>query len=384
MSDSNKNIFPINFIDLKAQQQPIRANIEQALLGVLDHGCYIGGPEVAQLEHELQKFCGVKHAITCANGTDALSLALLAKGIKTGDAVFVPSYTFAASVEVIAYCGATPIFVDVDKHSFNIDVASLEQAILKAKEHNLQPKAIVAVDIFGLPADYNAINILAQKYCLWVLADSAQSFGAEYHNQKVGTLGLITTTSFFPAKPFGCYGDGGCIFTDNDELNEAMRSYKSHGQGDSRNHFIRVGVNSRLDSFQAAVLLEKLKIFPAELTHRQAVADAYREMLSSSIRCPVVPSTSTSSWAQYTIVLPENINRNELAMQLKDKSIPTAVYYDIPTHKQPAYSEFTKFSPSLENTDYLSQHVISLPMDGYLSMEKIKYISDNVNLLVDK
>lgn len=376
----------INFIDLPIQQAGIRRNIEQRLLAVLDHGRYVGGPEVAQLEQELSKFCGAKHALTCANGTDALTLVLLAKDIQAGDAVFVPSFTFAASAEVVAATGATPVFVDVNKEDYNISLQSLEQALALAKSKNLNPKAIIAVDIFGLPANYSELNSFADKNSLWILADAAQSFGASLDNKKVGMYGVATTTSFFPAKPLGCYGDGGCIFTDDDNLAEIICSLKSHGQGDSgtaRNHFVRVGLNSRLDSFQAAVLLEKLKIFPDELKHRQSVADAYSEMLSKDIIKPKVSSNKTSSWAQYTLILPEYCDRAKVIEHLKAKGIPTAVYYDIPVHKQPAYEQFAAVSPELPNTEYLAKHVMSLPMDGYLTMDKIAYIVENLNAILN-
>lgn len=376
----------INFIDLQAQQSHIRDNIELSLKKVLDHGMYVNGPEVKEFELELAKFTGAKHVLSCANGTDALSLVLLAKDIKAGDAVFVPSFTFAASAEVIALCGATPIFVDVCPDSFNISISSLKEAINIATQHNLLSKAIIAVDLFGLPADYENLSKIAQEHNLWILADAAQSLGGGISNKKVGTFGLATSTSFFPAKPLGCYGDGGCIFTNDDKLAEDLDCLKSHGQLKSnRSEYVKIGTNSRLDSFQAAILLEKLKVFPAELIHRQKVADCYATYLDSSIRVIKLDDKNkvTSTWAQYTIVLPEHIDRDLLASKLKQEyNIPTAIYYAKPLHRQQAYLEFAKLSPNLPITNKLSKHVLSLPMDGYINLDTVKYISESINMLI--
>lgn len=376
MSQKQTNI---NFIDLQAQQQKIRSNVEQALNKVLDHGKYVSGPEVSELEERLSEFCGAKHVLTCANGTDALTIALQSKNLALNDAVFVPSFTFASTAEVVASLGAKPIFVDINKDDFNMNVNSLVQAIEHVKNQGLKPAAIIAVDLFGLPANYKEISNIAKQHEMWVLADAAQSFGASYYGQSVGTLTELSTTSFFPAKPFGCYGDGGCIFTNDDNLAEIITSIKNHGLGKERNTYVRIGTNSRLDSFQAAVLLEKLKVFPAELKHRQSVANAYGELLHSSVVTPVLDSNLTSAWAQYTLVLPETVSREKVLANLSEKGIPTAVYYATPLHKQPAYLEFAKLSPELPNTDYLSRHVMSLPMDGYISMDKIEYIVSNLN-----
>lgn len=375
------SIDKINFIDLNAQQAMIRPQVEQALINVLNHGRYVNGPEVDELEQQLSELTSVKYALSCANGTDALSLVLMAKNIKAGDAVFVPSFTFAASAEVVAHQGATPVFVDVDLDSYNMSVASLVQAIEYAKNKKLTPKVIIPVDIFGLPANHAEILKVAQEHELWVLSDAAQSFGAKYQGKSVGKFGLATTTSFFPAKPLGCYGDGGAIFTDNDELAKVIKSLKSHGQGEHRNHYVRVGVNSRLDSFQAAILLEKLKVFPNELKHRDSVAAAYSEILDNSIKTPKVESAlgTTCTWAQYTVTLPEDVDRNKVIEHLDSQKIPSVIYYDTPIHKQPAYEKFVEFSPPLNNTDYLSKHVLSLPMDGYLSIEKVNYIAQSLN-----
>lgn len=374
----------INFIDLPAQQKKIRANLEKALCKVLDHGQYVSGPEVRELEHNLSLFCGAKHVLTCANGTDALSLVLLAKNIKPGDAVFVPSFTFASTAEVVAAMGATPIFVDINKDDFNMSAVSLSEAIAVSKQHGLNPTAVIAVDLFGLPANYSALSKVANQHDLWILADAAQSFGATLDGANVGNMGYFTTTSFFPAKPFGCYGDGGAIFTNDDDMAEVLASLKSHGQGKDRNTYVRIGTNSRLDSFQAAVLLEKLKLFPDELKHRQSVASAYNEFLADSIITPKLKANQTSAWAQYTVILPESVDRDRLAVQLAHKNIPTAIYYKTPLHQQPAYLTYAEKSPKLVNTEYLSKHVISLPMDGYIDLEKIKFISDSINQFIDE
>lgn len=372
----------INFIDLHAQQVKIRSNIEGAINTILDHGVYINGPEVKEIENNLIEFCGAKHALSCANGTDALILVLLAKNIKAGDAVFIPSYTFTATAEAVALVGATPVFVDVDKISFNMHPDSLLSSIEVAKKHNLQPKAIIAVDLFGRPADYEKIDKIAKMYDLWVLCDAAQSFGSQVGNKKVGTFGLATTTSFFPAKPLGCYGDGGCIFTDDDNLAQIITSIKSHGMSSCRSEFIKLGINSRLDSFQAAVLIEKLKVFPQELQHRQSVANSYAELLHNKIITPGLPSNVLSTWAQYTIILPETVNRDDTAAKLKEKGIPTAIYYAKPLHQQTAYQCYAYLGVELPHTEYLSKHVLSLPMDGYLTLDKIKYITQGLNNLI--
>lgn len=381
--EQESELLPINFIDLKAQQVGIRAGVNQAIARVLDHGRYVNGPEVHEFEQKLVELTGAKYVLSCANGTDALTLVLLAKGIKAGDAVFVPSFTFAASAEVIAYQGATPIFVDVNKETFTMDLDSLERAILLVMNNpDLNPKAILTVDLFGVPANYDAIQQIAEKYNLWILSDAAQSFGASYKNKKVGCFGLATTTSFFPSKPLGCYGDGGCIFTNDEELATEILYLKSHGQGDKLNHFVRIGQNSRLDSFQAAILLEKLKVFPAEIRHRQSVADTYAELLSDAIKTPQLSNDFISVWAQYTITLPESVNRTKVINYLKENNIPTVAYYETPLHKQPAYAKYKEFSPDLPNTEYLSKYTLSLPMDGYLSIDKIRYIAEHLNKII--
>lgn len=358
----------IPFIDLAAQQEKIRTNLEKAMLKVLDHGHYIMGPEVEELEEALSDFCGAKHVISCSNGTDALAMGLMAYGMGPGDAIFVPSFTFAATAEVVAWCGATPIFIDSLDTTFNMDPKNLEAGIQKAKKEGLSPKGIVPVDLFGLPADYDAILPIAEKNNLWVMCDAAQSFGASYKGKRVGTIGNLTTTSFFPAKPLGCYGDGGAIFTDDAALAEKLRSIRVHGKGSDKYDNVRIGLNGRLDTLQAAILLEKLKVFPDELQARQETADFYTEHLKGCVQVPHLPAESRSAWAQYTVVLPDPIDRNDLMRRLKEEGVPTVVYYVKPLHLQTAYKNFpTATDGGLPVSERLSHRVLSLPMSGYVS-----------------
>ena len=367
----------MQFIDLKAQQERIRPQIDMAIKRVLDHGVYIMGPEVYELEEQLAEFCGVKHAITCANGTDALGLGLMAKNVKSGDAIFVPSFTFAATAEVVAWMGATPIFIDSLEDTYNIDPKSLQQGIQTAKKLGLNPVGIIAVDLFGQPADYDAIQEIADEHNLWVIADGAQSFGASYKGRKVGNIGDIATTSFFPAKPLGCYGDGGAIFTNDDGLAAIIKSLRVHGQGADKYDNVRVGMNGRLDTIQSAVLLEKLKIFPDELAARQRTADAYGEALKDIVRVPFVVKDVTSTWAQYTVKLPKNSDRNKLIADLKEAGIPTVVYYVKPLHLQTAYKHYpTATGGYLPVCEMLANEVLSLPMSGYVNStvcERVNY-----------
>jgi len=367
----------IQFIDLKAQQNRIRPQLDEAIKRVLDHGQYIMGPEVKELEEKLAAFCGAKHAITCANGTDALQLVLMAQGIGSGDAVFLPSFTFTATPEVVALLGAEPVFVDVLPDTFNMDPASLHKGIQAAKEKGLTPRGIIPVDLFGQPADYDALEPIAQENELWVLCDAAQSFGGSYKGRKIGSLGDVTATSFFPAKPLGCYGDGGCVFTNDDKMADILRSLRVHGKGTDKYDNVRIGVNSRLDTLQAAILLEKLKIFPGELKAKQKVADAYGAALSDFAQTPVVLENCTSTWAQYTLVLPAGTDRSALQTQLKEQGIPTAVYYPLPLHQQEAYKNCLT-AGDLTVSEALSARVLSLPMSGYLSDDDVNYVVDKI------
>ncbi|MBB1323760.1 DegT/DnrJ/EryC1/StrS aminotransferase family protein [Shewanella sp. SR43-8] len=359
----------MQFIDLAAQYQHLKTKIDQRIQTVLDHGHYIMGPEVQELEQELAKYVGVKHAITCANGTDALTLTLMVLNIKPGDAVFCPTFTFFATAEVIAYEGATPIFVDSNEATFNICPIDLEKRIQATiAEGKLIPKAIIAVDLFGLPANYPEIQKLADKYNLKLVEDAAQGFGgsicdAEGNVKRAGSFGDLATTSFFPAKPLGCYGDGGAIFTDNDEYAELLKSYRVHGKGKDKYDNIRIGMNSRLDTIQAAILLEKLAAFPTELINRNKAADNYQKTLSAKYQTPQVPKGYVSSWAQYTLV---SANRDEDMAEYKAQGIPTMIYYGTCMHEQTAFSHLDYKVGDFPVAELLAKCVFSLPMHGYL------------------
>lgn len=356
----------INFIDLAAQQAGIRSRLDQAIAKVLDQGNYIMGPQVKEFEKGLAAFCGSKHALSCANGTDALSLALMALGIKQGDAVFVPSFTFAATAEVVPFAGATPIFVDVHPDTFNMDVASLKRAILEAKRLGLTPKCVIPVDLFGLSADFDAIFAVARENGLFVIDDAAQGFGARYKGKVVGSIGDITTTSFFPAKPLGCYGDGGAVMTDSDELAHLIDSFRVHGKGSHKYDNERIGMNSRLDTLQAAVLIEKLAIFGEEIEKRQAVAARYNAAFANHFVTPTVPEGCVSTWAQYTLKTTSEADRAALQEKAKVAGIPTVVYYPVPLHLQTAFRDFPRDPNGLPVSEDLARRVISLPMHPYL------------------
>ncbi|MBS0526214.1 MAG: DegT/DnrJ/EryC1/StrS aminotransferase family protein [Proteobacteria bacterium] len=355
---------PIAFIDLAAQRRRISEEIDRAIAKVLDHGAYISGPDVGAFESKLAAFSGSRFAVSCGNGTDALQLVLMAKGIGQGDAVIVPDFTFTATAEAVALVGATPIFVDVQAADFNIDAGQLGDAVDLARSKGLNPRAVIAVDLFGLAADYDALNTFCKDHDLLLIADAAQSFGGSYRGRKVGTLAPVTTTSFFPAKPLGCYGDGGAILTDDAELVAVLKSLRVHGQGSDKYDNVRIGVNSRLDTLQAAVLMCKLDIFADEIAARQVVAARYADALGNRVVTPTVPSHSESVWAQYTIRLP-GADRNAVAAKLKAAGVPTAVYYPKPLHRQTAYRQFPATN-GLAVSDRLSHEVLSLPMHPYL------------------
>lgn len=362
----------MQFIDLKTQLELIRPQIDAAIKRVLDHGAFIMGPEVHAFEKQLAEFCGAKHAISCANGTDALGLGLMAKNVGPGDAVFVPSFTFAATAEVVSWVGATPVFIDSLEDTYNMDPKSLELGIKQAQKLGLKPAGIIPVDLFGQPADYDAIQAIADEYGLWVMADGAQSFGASYKGRKVGNIGDVATTSFFPAKPLGCYGDGGAIFTNDDDLAAIIKSLRVHGQGSDKYDNVRIGMNGRLDTIQAAILIEKLKIFPDELIARQKTADAYNEALKDILKVPHVIDGATSAWAQYTVLLPQHIDRSKLMSNLKEAGIPTMVYYVKPLHLQTAYKHYpTATGAPLPVCEKLSARVLSLPMSGYVGGDEV-------------
>ena len=355
----------IPFIDVAAQRRRLGGAIDAAVTRVLGHCQFILGPEVRTFEAELATFCGARHAVTCASGTDALVLALRAMGIGPGDAVICPSFTFCATAEVAALVGATPVFVDVDAATFNIDANRIAGAIAAAKSAGLTPKAIIPVDLFGLAADHTAIAAAAKAEGLFILDDAAQAFGATFNNRRLGTFGHATATSFFPAKPLGCYGDGGAVMTDDDAMADVLRSLRMHGQGTDRYDNIRIGLASRLDTIQAAILIEKLKIFPDEIEARNRIARHYSEALGDIVIVPKVPPGSTSVWAQYTIRVAGG-RRDRLAAALKAEGIPTAIYYPIPLHRQQAYKQYPVGEGGVAVSDRLAAEVISLPMHAYL------------------
>jgi dTDP-4-amino-4,6-dideoxygalactose transaminase len=366
---------PIPFIDVGAQRRRLGRAIDDAVARVLAHCQFILGPEVRALESELAAFCGARHAITCASGTDALRLVLMAWGIGPGDAVICPAFTFCATAEVPALCGATPVLADVDAETFNLDPASFERAIATAKKLGLKPRAVIPVDLFGQPADHDAIAAVAEAHGLFILDDAAQSFGAAYKNRKLGAVfkggtpgAAATATSFFPAKPLGCYGDGGAVFTDDDELAARVRSLRVHGEGVDKYDAAHIGLAARLDTIQAAVLLEKLKIFPDEITARNAAAERYAAGLAGISVVPRVAKDQTSVWAQYTIRLPAG-RRDALAAALKAQGIPTAIYYAKPLHRQAAYRGYPVADGGLPVSEKLADEVISLPMHAYLDAE---------------
>ena len=357
---------PVPFIDLAAQRRRLGASVDQAVSRVLAHCQFINGPEVTQLEAALAAFSGAKHVVSCASGTDALLMVLMAKGVGRGDAVLCPSFTFCATGEAVALAGATPVFVDVDEATFNINAGSLKRGIATAKKLGLKPVAVIPVDLFGQSADHDAIAAIAEAEGLFVLDDAAQAFGASYKGRRLGTFGLATATSFFPAKPFGCFGDGGAIFTDDDTLAETLRSVRVHGQGFDKYDNVRLGLTGRLDTVQAAVLLEKLKIFEGEIDARNEVAERYAWGLGNVVTVPHLTSGCTSVWAQYTIRLPKGCDRDGFAAALKAQGVPTAIYYPKSMHQQTAYKDFPVVDGGLPACERLSSDVISLPMHAYL------------------
>jgi len=357
---------PVPFIDLAAQRRRLGQSIDDAVGRVLAHCQFINGPEVTQLEAALAAYSGAKHVISCASGTDALQMVLMAKGVGPGDAVFCPSFTFCATGGAVALTGATPVFVDVDAATFNMDAASLKRGIATARKLGLKPKAVIPVDLFGQPADHAAIGAVAAAEGLFVLDDAAQAFGATYQGKRLGTLALATATSFFPAKPLGCFGDGGAIFTDDDQLAADLRSIRVHGQGSDKYDNVRLGFTGRLDTIQAAVLLEKLKIFDDEIAARNKVAERYAQSLGNIVTVPRVAEGNTSIWACYTIRLPAGTDRDAFAAALKAQGVPTAIYYVKSMHQQTAYRAFPVADGGVPVCEMLSNDVISLPVHAYL------------------
>lgn len=376
----------MQFRDLKAQYQALKTEIDRAMNQVVTDGNFISGKQVADLEKNLAEYVGVKHCITCANGTDALTLALMAWGIKRGDAVFVPDFTFFSSGEVVSFEGATPVFVDVDKDTFNISPESLEKAIEKTlAEGKAVPKAVVTVDLFGLPADYDKIRKITDKYGIKVLEDGAQGFGGTLHGKRACSFGDIATTSFFPAKPLGCYGDGGAVFTDDDDTADYLRSIRIHGKGECKYDNVRIGMNSRLDTIQAAVLQVKLKAFQEyELRDVNTAAQEYTRLLKDTVKTPVIPEGFYSSWAQYTIQLDTREVRDGLQAYLKECGIPSMIYYPKPMHKQGAFEEIASDDKDFPHTLELCDRVLALPVHPYMKQEDIQLVADKIKEYLKK
>ena len=363
----------IDFIDLKTQQKRIRENVDRRIAKVLDHGSYILGPEVKELEETLARYVGMKHCVSCGNGTDALLMALMAYDVKPGEAIFTPPFTFVATAEVVSLTGATPVFVDIDERTYNIDPAGLEKAIetFLEKKTGLRVRGIIPVDLFGQPADYDAIVTIAKRYGLFVLEDAAQGFGGMYKGGKTCSFGDIAATSFFPAKPLGCYGDGGAIFTNNDTVDEKLRSIRVHGQGVDKYDNVRIGINGRLDTMQAAVLLAKMEIFDEELKLREKVAKRYSEMLKGSVVTPYVNPDCISCWAQYSVLTD---NRDAVMSKLKANNVPTAIYYPKPLHLQDAYKDLGYKRGDFPKSERIAAKVFSIPMHPYLDEATQDYI----------
>ena len=366
----------IPFIDLKAQFRELEDAIRSGIDRVLEHGRFIMGPEVQELETVLGRFAGVKHVISCSSGTDALLMPLMAYGIGPGDAVFTTTFTFVATAEVISLLGATPVFVDIDSRTFNINPEQLAAAIEKTRATGtLKPRGVITVDLFGLPADYDSIASVADENDLFVLEDAAQSFGALYKGRNAGSLGHVAATSFFPAKPLGCYGDGGAVFTNDDELAAKLRSIRIHGQGSDKYQNVRIGINGRLDTLQAAILLPKLKAFRGELEARQRVAERYHSALDNVVETPYVPDGYTSAWAQYSVL---SDNRTQVQAVLKDAGIPTAIYYPKPLHLQSAYAHLGQGQGVFPESEAAAQRIFSLPFHPYLDQETQRTVVDAV------
>ena len=374
----------IPFIDLKTQYSQNRAKIDSAINNVLNHGQYIMGPEVTELETRLADYIGIKHVLTCSSGTDALLLPLMTLGLSEKDAIFTTPFTFFASAEAISLAGATPVFVDINPDTFNLDPEDLKSKIQKVTEEGtLSPRAVIPVDLFGLSADYHEIAKISSANNLFLLEDAAQSFGANYKGSKACSFGDAAATSFYPAKPLGCYGDGGAVFTNNSSLHEELVSLRVHGQALSGDKYdnVRIGLNARMDTIQAAILLEKLKIYDFEIERRNDVANSYAKYLDSSIKTPTIPQGQGSVWAQYSILVED---REKLKEDLAERNIPTAIFYPIPIHLSSAYSHLGYSVGDFPVSEAISKKIISLPMHPYMNESTIKMICDAVNLSVGK
>jgi len=373
----------IPFIDLDAQRRRLGAGLDAAIARVLERGDFIQGKEVRALEEKLAEFANVPHCVTCGNGTDAMTLVALAEGFGPGDAVFVPAFTYVASAEAFRVLGITTFFVDVEENGFGIDTKSLERAITQVRKAGITPRMIVAVDLFGEPCDYSALRTVAEREGLILLSDAAQSFGALYNNARVGALADYTTTSFFPSKPLGAYGDGGAIFTRGAEKAALLRSLSQHGKGEDKYDNRMIGLNSRLDTLQAAVLLEKLAILPEELEARELVAQFYSQGLDSRAKAPMIRKEARSAWAQYTIILPDGARRT-VQDALSKSGVPTAVYYPIPLNRQTGYLDCPVVSEGVPRSDALAGTVLSLPMHPYLDAETQGYILTCLSAALDQ
>jgi UDP-2-acetamido-2-deoxy-ribo-hexuluronate aminotransferase len=373
----------MNFIDLQSQYHLIKDLVDSSVLNVLEHGAYIMGPEIAKLEKELADFAGVDYAVSCSSGTDALLLPLMAWGIGPGDAVFTSPFTFIATAEVIQLLGATPVFVDIDPETYNISPSKLEIEIKRViAEGKLKPKAIIPVDLFGLCADYNEIATVASEFDLYVLEDAAQSFGAEYDGKRAGSFGHCAATSFYPAKPLGCYGDGGAIFTNDKNLYDTLLSIRVHGQGIDKYNNVRIGINGRLDTIQAAVLLAKLTVFEKEVEQRNSVAKKYSSLLKNFLRVPFVPKGSLSVWAQYSLLADSSAHREKIMNHLKSQNIPTVIYYPKPLHLQTAFENLNYKIGDFPITEAAADTIFSLPMHPYLKDEDIELICLKIKEIV--
>lgn len=360
----------MQFRDLRKQYQVLKTEMDQAMAEVLESAGYISGRQVTELEEALARYVGVKHCITCANGTDALTLALMSWGIGEGDAVFVPDFTFFSSAETVAYEGAVPVFTDILEDTFNMDPDSLERAVRAVlAEGKLTPKAVVTVDLFGLPADHDRIRQIADRYGLYILEDAAQGFGGTCQGRRAGSFGDIATTSFFPAKPLGCYGDGGAVFTDSDDWAALIRSLRIHGKGSDKYDNVRIGMNSRLDTLQAAVLLVKLKAFQKELADTDIMAEKYAEGLKDCVKVPVIPKGCGSGWAQYSILLRNGEERDRVQAYLKANDVPSMIYYQRGMHQQTAFAGYCLYGETFPVTEEVCSRVLSLPLSPYLTAE---------------
>jgi len=373
---------PLPFVDLKTQYARLKPSIDERIRRVLEHGQYILGPEVGELEEALARFCGARHCVTVASGTEALRLPLMADEVGPDDAVFLPAFTFPATAEVVVSLGATPVFVEVDETTYNIDPEHLRHMIAETRRKTrLRPRVVMPVDLFGLPADYTVLDTLARSEGLTVLADAAQSFGARVGNRGVGTLAPVTATSFFPAKPLGAYGEGGAIFTDDAKYAHVLRSIRAHGAGDDRYDIVRLGTNGRLDTLQAAVLLAKLEIFADELAARERWATRYDSQLGKAVIRPARPAGMASAWAQYSVRVPR---RDAIRQALGEAGIPTAIYYPKPLHFQPAYERFGQGSGSLPVSERICQEILALPMHPYLDDALVDRIAATLKAALDR